>query len=493
MSRAFDWENFCNSVPALVAAFDERGTILYVNRPEAPFTRAELVGQSVLTFIPPHEHDEVRATFARAKASGAVETQRFEVYSAAKGVTCLEVSIRRVPEIKDEVVFAMSAVNVTAQREHVERLEGVLQLILGNASDVVTRHGTDGLLRFTSQSLRDALDVEPATLAGAPFTGLLHPDDAALVERAEAELAANKDAVTMPLRFRRGGGEYIWLETSLHAVRKSDGRVVEYVALSRETAARPSVEAGRLTDDAHAELAHAARLSTIGEMAASLAHEMTQPITAIATYAFGAVNLLKQDPQIGSGQARAIGYVQEIARLADRASQIVKRVRTFAARREPLRALEDLVAITRGALAMMDGELGGSGVRVTVKLPAVPVIVDADRVQIGQVLVNLIKNAVEALVASGQSNPHLAVEIAPDRTLGVATTSVLDNGGGLSPKMQEKLFEPFRTTKPEGLGLGLAISRSIVLAHGGILTLEAAPGSGTAARFTLPLVLPASS
>jgi PAS domain S-box-containing protein len=231
---------------------------------------------------------------------------------------------------------------------------------------------------------------------------------------------------------------------------------------------------------AQAELAHAARVSTLGELSASIAHEVNQPLMAVVTNGEAALRWLRRpEPDLGEVEAGLTRIVAE----GRRASETVARIRGFlrkgARSHEPL-AVADLV---EEALRLVAHELGHAGVRVRRRIaPGLPPV-PGDRIALQQVLVNLILNAAQAMGAT--EGPRrltiTAARAAEDVEIGLA-----DTGPGLSEAALDRLFAPFFTTKPEGMGMGLAISRSTAEAHGGRLTGESAPGGGATFRLVLP-------
>jgi two-component system sensor kinase FixL len=229
------------------------------------------------------------------------------------------------------------------------------------------------------------------------------------------------------------------------------------------------------------ELVHVSRLSAMGEMAATLAHELNQPLAAISNYLRGSRRLLENsvDPRAAAIQD-ALGKGAEQAL---RAGQIIRRLRDFVTRGETERRVERMAKLVEetGALALVGARERGVRVQFTID-PAVDQVI-VDRVQVQQVLVNLLRNAMDAMQNAVRRELTLSV-IAVDGDM--IQLSVADTGPGISDEVADKLFQPFVTTKPHGMGVGLSISRTIVEAHGGAMWAEPNEGGGAVFRFTLP-------
>jgi two-component system sensor kinase FixL len=231
------------------------------------------------------------------------------------------------------------------------------------------------------------------------------------------------------------------------------------------------------------ELVHISRLTAMGEMASTLAHELNQPLSAIANYMKGSRRLLETRTDEQSELLR--DAMDKAAEQALRAGQIIRRLRDFVARREGERRVESAKKLVEEASALALVGAKDQGVRVTFQFDPTIDLVLADKVQIQQVLLNLIRNAIEAMDGSQKRELVVATERVDDDMVAIA---VADTGGGIAPDMVAQLFQPFVTTKRHGMGVGLSISRTIVEAHGGQIGAGPNPGGGTIFRFTLRAV-----
>lgn len=231
------------------------------------------------------------------------------------------------------------------------------------------------------------------------------------------------------------------------------------------------------------ELVHISRLSALGEMASTLAHELNQPLTAIANYLKGSLRLLADTGDDNSVAVREA--IEKAAAQSMRAGEIIRRLREFVARGEPEKSVERLNALVQdaSALALVGVREQDIHTRFDFDPKAGNVIVD--KVQIQQVVLNLIRNAIEAM----SDFPRRNLKISTRRENGIARVEVADTGSGIAPHVMEHLFQPFMTTKAAGMGIGLSISRTIIQAHGGQIEACANPGGGALFRFTLPVVV----
>jgi two-component system sensor kinase FixL len=232
-----------------------------------------------------------------------------------------------------------------------------------------------------------------------------------------------------------------------------------------------------------AELLHVSRLSAMGHMSSAIAHELNQPLTAITNYVKAARRTL--DDVVGERVSRAQELMDKAAAQVLRAGAIIRNLREFIEKRESTRAPENLSKVIEEAVAL--GFVGTAHLNVRVRLNMDHTVgaVLIDRIQIQQVFINLIRNAIEAMQAV--NTRELTIITSADSP-GFVSVIVRDTGPGLAPEIRERLFRPFTTTKEKGLGIGLTICQSIIEAHGGSMTLLPNEGTGTAFRFQLPLV-----
>jgi two-component system sensor kinase FixL len=234
--------------------------------------------------------------------------------------------------------------------------------------------------------------------------------------------------------------------------------------------------------EVQSELVHMSRFSAMGQMASTLAHELNQPLAALANFLKGARRVLQAEPP---DTALAVDAMDRAADQALRAGEIIRRLRGFVERGDGERRIESVPKLVEEAIAL--GLVGAKerGVRVQLRIDGGVDLVLADRVQIQQILVNLIRNAVEALEGWPQKEIVISATATGD---GMALVAVADTGPGIAPEVAAKLFQPFVTTKSSGMGVGLSISRTIIEAHGGRIWAEPGAEGGARFCFTLPMV-----
>jgi two-component system, LuxR family, sensor kinase FixL len=280
---------------------------------------------------------------------------------------------------------------------------------------------------------------------------------------------------------RRRDGSTFPIELAIGEAQTDHGRL--FTGFIRDLTEAQRAE--RRLNDLQTELSHISRVSAMGSLASALAHELNQPLTAIASYAEGARSLLGDD---GTPAADNIDMVREALAEASvqaiRAGQIVRRLREFISRGDSEKRVERLRRLITEASALALTGTGTSGLDFNLRLDPGADKVLVDRIQIQQVLLNLIRNAVEAM----QRSPRQMLDIR-SRPAGrdMVEVIVADSGPGLSSEIAAVLFQPFNTSKEKGMGLGLSISRTIVEAHGGRIWADPSEFGGTAFHFTLQL------
>ena len=377
----------------------------------------------------------------------------------------------------------LARLNVTERTEDLAAREAHLQSLLATIPDAVIIIDEHGIVRYFSASAERLFDYKSSEMIGQNVKMLIPSPDRELhdgylrryretrephiVGIGRVAVGERKDGSTFPIAL--SVGEMM-----------SNGRRF-FTGYVRDLTERQETE--QRLEELQAELVHISRLTAMGEMASALAHELNQPLSAISNYLTGSRRLLGE---LSDENLRRVRIAIDAAvEQALRAGQIIRRLRDFVAHREPEKRIESLRKLIEEASALALVGAKELGIRVRLRFGTAVDRVIVDKVQIQQVLINLMRNAIEAMEDS-EHRELTVTTIAREHDIMV---EVRDTGSGISPEMADQLFQPFATTKPHGMGIGLSISRTIIEGHEGRIWAEAPPGEGTAFRFTLPTVI----
>jgi two-component system sensor kinase FixL len=327
---------------------------------------------------------------------------------------------------------------------------------------------------LTGYTLADLTDQSPRILQG-PRT------DHAVIRKLRQALANGETFTGETVNYRKDRSEY-YVEWNISPLTEPSGQITHWVAIQRDiTQRRTAADMARLHRE---QLAHATRLSTMGELASGLAHELNQPLAAISNYLQGTLHRLGRGPlpreELTSVLQRAEGQ-------SERAGLIIRRIRDFVTKNETSPQLYDVNQLIDDVLQLIDFEVKAQEVEVVLRLAEDPPRVEVDRIQLEQVLLNLIRNAIEAMEDNPAQTRRLELSTALNAAAGQVRLTVRDHGSGLSDEQLDKLFHPFFTTKTDGMGMGLTISQSIVQSHRGRLWARPHPERGTVFHLQLPI------
>ncbi len=449
------------------------------------WSEAEVVGQHVATFYPQdaRQAGKPRADLARVQVEGKIEEDAWFLR-------------------KDGSEF-LAHVSITALHDQAGVLRGFGKVL----RDVTGQRASERALDAGAEHLRSILSTVPDAMVVINERGKILSFSAAaerLFGFQEAEVLGENVRCLMPSPDRERHDDYIerYLTTGERKViglgrvvvglRKDGTTFPMELSVGEATGHGPRVFTGFVRDltdrqrtqarleELQAELIHIARVSGMGTMASTLAHELNQPITAVANYVEAVRDLLTELNPDDLPMIREA--LDDAAGEAMRAGNIVRRLRDFVARGEVEKTVEDLPAVIReaAALGLMGARDQGLDPIFELDAEATPVLID--RVQIQQVVINLARNAVEAM--SGGEQPKLWLST-HDQGDGLVRVTIADNGPGVAPAIAAQLFTAFVSTKTEGMGLGLSICRTIVEANGGRIWHEPRPGGGSQFHFTL--------
>jgi two-component system sensor kinase FixL len=459
------------------------------------YPRSELLGRSVEMLIPERfrsAHAGMRSgcfTELRARAMGAGR----DLYGLRKDGREFPVEIGLNPiESEHGTMVLASVIDITerkatelALRESEHRYRS-LAAIVESSGDAIVSVGLDGLVSSWNRAAEHMFGHAAAEMIGHPILKLAAPGY-------EAEMTEILDRVQQGERVdhyetmrRHKDGSLLHVSLTESPVYDADGQLTGASKVLRDITAAKSAEAALQESEArlqelHSELLHVSRLSAMGQMAASLAHELNQPLTAISNYMEAVNALLDRGGNVPPDRLRTV--VRRAGEQAVRAGQIIQRLREFVSRGDTEKRIEFLPPLLKEAreLTLLGTRQRNIPIHLENNIPDVSVIVD--KIQIQQVLLNLLRNAAEAI--AGQEDGKIVLAAA-DHTDGMVEISVSDNGPGLPEEIRAKLFQPFMSTKKTGMGVGLSICHTIITAHNGRLWAESNAGEGTVFRMALP-------
>lgn len=452
------------------------------------YRAAEVLGRNVSLLMPePYRsrHDEYLRRYLNTGEAHIIGIGR-EATAQHKDGTCfpVELSVGEVADGRGSVRFVGLLRDITDQKAieaRLRRREEALRLTFRNAPIPIVASDLDGRFLMVNAAFCDLFDIAEAQVRQLSFPDIVHADDAAEHERLQRELAwGHRESYHTTLRLELNGH---LVEAALHngVALDEQGKPMMCVAEIQDQTAR--LRAEREAAEHRERLAHLTRLGTVGEMTTGIAHEMNQPLAAISTYAQACERMIRAGIAEESELADTLKKIGDQAR---RAGEVIRRLRCMVKQRECESESEvaDINELVRDLVHLARVDARAHGLEVRLELAAWLPPVEIDPIQIQQVILNLLRNAVDAMAESGMPDSIVIRTSAAERRS--VEVAVIDQGPGLPDEVKARLFEPFLTTKPDGLGIGLAICRSIVEAHGGTLEFQANVPSGTIARFELP-------
>jgi PAS domain S-box-containing protein len=395
---------------------------------------------------------ELRVNERTAELTNAIQRMREEIAQRRRTEEKLRRSEERfrllVDTVQDYAIFMLTPTGIiTSWNEGAERIKGC------QAEEIIGQH----------------------------FSRFYLPED---VARGKPQMGLEKAAVQGRYtdegwRARQDGSRF-WASIVITALRDEQGKLIGFSKITRDLTERERSEEALRT--AQADLAHVTRLTTMGELTASIAHEINQPLSAIVTNANACRRMLAgPSPDLNEVQ----DAVTDIAKLGSTAGEVISRVRMFLKKAVLAKAELDINLVIQDVLALIPNELARHNISVVTELRPGLAPVLGDRIQLQQVILNLIMNGIEAMTAV-TDRPRVLLIRSQAHESGSVQVVVHDSGAGLDAKTIDHIFDIFFTTKPAGMGMGLAISRSIVEAHGGKLWPVPNENKGATFEFTLP-------
>jgi PAS domain S-box-containing protein len=351
------------------------------------------------------------------------------------------------------------------------------RLLAENTTDVISRHAPDGTYLYVSPSCQVLMGYRPDQLVNQNIFKFVFHDDLNKIKKAfmkrRGEQLPHK---TIVYRIKRKEGEFRWFESNVRLILDEQTRhLVEVQLSSHDITDRILDKKARLRGQ---QLAHVFRLSTMEEMASGMAHEISQPLAAIVNYTRGCVRHLENNQ---CDQAQLQQVMEKAVAQAERAGEIVQRLKNFFCKGQLIKTSCKLNNVLREAVSLIKNELVQSKTKVDFDSDKELPFIFIDKIQIQQVLLNLLQNAIEAMNEAQVKEKRIRIQTRTPQRDAIEIT-VTDTGPGFSKEVIHKVFMPFFTTKAHGRGMGLAICRSIIEAHGGQFTVNP-----NWIRFTLPI------
>ena len=382
----------------------------------------------------------------------------------------------------DQRTSELAAVNQQLQESEntLRRSESQLRLVIDTIPAMAWILLPDGTLDFINRRWLEYTGLSLEQAIKEPTLTVYPEDLPRVMEKWLADKAAGQPTED-EMRLRRADGEYRWFLVRTVPVLDEQGNIVKWYGTSTDIEDRKRAE--EALRETQALLARVARATLVGELTAAIAHEVNQPLGAVVTNAEAGLGWLSDDPP---NLREAREALQRIIRDGSRAGEVVARIRSLLENGESLKTRFKLDEMIGEIVALAKVEAQRRQVSVQTRLePNLPEVT-ADRVQVQQVLMNLVMNSLDALSGVADRPRILTIQADMDSPSSVCV-AVQDTGIGIDPQRMKEIFEPFRTTKPHGLGLGLSISRSIIEAHGGRLRARRNDGHGVTLQFTLPV------
>jgi len=486
------FQQMIDAVPVHILSFSAEGEPTYINKRYRDYLGLSIPHYPTLreqqrAIIHPDDFDAMYCTLAKSFQTGEPFLLRYRrrgkdgLYRWTEG---------RAEPLRDQdgTIVQWYAVSLDIDDEvHAQaalrQSERSLRQLVETLPAMIYCATPDGEPTYRSRQLRDFLgfnvderhDVEGSRLGGT-LDFVVHPDELAAVKRRYAHSLSTGEPYALRHRLRRADGVFRWVETRAAPMRDADGNIVQWngICLDIEDEVRAQDQL-RLAQET---LARASQAASLAELSASIAHEVNQPLAAVIFNSNACQRWLKSEPP---NLERAQVTVDRIIRDANSAADVVSRIRALFRQSIESRGVAEIKDVVAEARELMAQEAARRSLRLHVQIDdAIPPL-EVDRVQVQQVLVNLLRNGMEAMAAHG-SGKDLEIRVRhPDDFVRI---EVRDHGPGLDPS--EKIFEPFVTTKANGMGMGLAICRSIVESHGGRLWVEKNEPRGAVFLFTLP-------
>lgn len=476
-----------NTIPAHIYVLNTEGAVQYVNQAVMDYTGLSMEDVQQEDYRDRVIHPE---DFKRVRAPRAAGLRRGAPFSTEQRVLGNDGQYRwflvRYKPLLDEqgriVRWYVAAFDIEDRKRAVEQLQ-LLANMMHSIPAAVWSVTPDGTPDIVNQGWYDYTGQTPEYVQSRPeaWMAMMHPDDREAADTVYWDGIRSGEGFTMEARFLRARDQtYRWHLNRAVAVRDPGGNVIRFVGTSTDIEDLKAAQEELY--DARAALAHVTRVMTMGELTASIAHEINQPLSGIITNANTCLRMLASDQPNVEG---ACETARRTIRDANRAAAVITHLRALFARKETTAEPVDLTEVTQEVLVLCISDLQRKGTLLRHELAGDLPPVIGDRIQLQQVILNLLTNAADAMLAVDDRPRELGIKTELD-TDGLVRVTVRDSGVGFDSRDADKLFTAFFSTKPQGMGIGLSVSRSIIESHRGRIWAAKNDGPGATFAFAIP-------
>jgi PAS domain S-box-containing protein len=386
-------------------------------------------------------------------------------------------------EARDQLEFRAAARSAELEKSNAELRESRqrLHLLTEILPQQIWSAKPDGSIDYCNQRLLEYVGHAGGEMQGARFFAAIHPEDQSAFRQAWQCALSSGNAFQGEWHWRGADGKYRAFFTRVAPMRDAQGNIVRWYGANTDVESHRRAE--QKLAEARAELAHLSRMLTMGELAASIAHEVNQPLTAVVAYGHACLEWLSASPpNLEEARQAAARIIQD----GNRAGAVLARIRALFQKEAPAKDWVDMNEVVRELTVFLRDEAARSRVTLQTDLAADLPAIKGDRVQLQQVVLNLVMNGMDAMRETTGHTKELLVTTRKQSENDILIL-VEDCGAGFDARIAEKIFKPFFTTKPRGIGMGLSISRSIVESHEGCLWAAPRPSGGAIFQFTVPI------